>query len=74
MVCCTVLAFIGDRTTQLLLDELIKMRIQSCGCSSNLCSQLDRCQVEIQPGCFRRRVPRKQGDILEGDASRFERR
>src|SRR5438094_8735854 len=74
MVCCKALTFIGGRVSQLLLDQLIKMRIQTCGCSSNLCPQRDRCQVEIQPGCFRRHVSGKQGDILKGDASRFERR
>src|SRR6266853_2163445 len=72
MVCCKALTFIGGRVSQLLLDQLIKMRIQTCGCSSNLCPQLDWCQVEIQPGCFRRHVSGKQGDILKGDASRFE--
>ena len=74
MVCCKALTFIGGRVSQLLLDQLIKMRIQTCGCSSNLCPQLDRCQVEIQPGCFRRDVSSEQGDIFQRDAGSFERR
>src|SRR5438128_5429062 len=50
------------------------MCIQTCGCSSNLCPQLDRYQVEIQPGRFRRDVSSEQGDIFQRDAGSFERR
>ena len=74
MVCCKALACIGGRTTQLLLNQLVKVSIQTCSCSSNLCSELDWCQMEIEPCRFRRYVPGKQGDILKGDAGRFERR
>src|SRR5712691_9559579 len=74
MVCCKALACIGRRTTKLLLNQLVKVSIETCGCSSNLCSELDWCQVEIEPCRFRRHVPGKQGDIFEGDTGRFERR
>jgi len=72
MACCKALAFIDSPAAQLLLNQLVEVSIQTCGCTSNLCAELDRCQVEIEPGCFRRHVPGKQGDIFEGDASRFE--
>ena len=74
MACCKALAFIGSPAAQLLLNQVVKVSIQTRRCSSNLCSELDRCKVEIQPGCFGRHVSGEQGDIFERDTSRFERR
>src|SRR3981081_155391 len=74
MACCKALAFIGSPAPQRLLNQVVKVSIQTRRCSSNLCSELDRCKMEIQPGCFGRHVSSKQGDIFERDASNFERR
>ena len=74
MACCKALAFIGSPAAQLLLNQVVKVSIQTRRCSSNLCSELDRCQVQIQPGCFGRHVSGEQSDIFERDTSRFERR
>ena len=73
MACCKALAFIGSPAAQLLLNQVVKVSIQTRRCSSNLCSELDRCKVEIQPGCFGRHVSGEQGDIFEGNASCLER-
>src|SRR5260370_10581094 len=74
MARCKALAFIGSPAAQLLLNQVVKVSIQTRRCSSNLCSELDRCQVQIQPGCFGRHVSGEQCNIFERDTSRFERR
>ena len=52
MACCKALAFIGRRAIQSLLNQLVKASVLTSSCSSDLSPELDRCQVQIQPGGF----------------------
>ena len=43
------------------------MSVQARGRRSNLCTELDWCQVQIETGGFRRHVAGEQGDIFKGN-------